>query len=87
MVDVETTGFGRQDRIVEIAIVCLDADGLVVDEFSTLINPQRDVGAVEVHGMNDEPVVGGQLLEAETGVDVVDSLGHVDVDADPEVGS
>ena len=56
VVDVETTGFGRQDRIVEIAIVCLDSNGLVVDEFSTLVDPQRDVGAIDVHGITPEMV-------------------------------
>ena len=58
VVDVETTGFGRQDRIVEIAIVCLDSDGIIVDEFSTLVDPQRDVGAVDVHGITPE-MIGG----------------------------
>ena len=38
VVGVETTGFGRQDRIVEIAILCLDRTGTVIDEFSTLVN-------------------------------------------------
>lgn len=56
VVDVETTGFGRQDRIVEIAIVCLDNSGAVVDEFSTLVNPQRDVGAIDVHGITADMV-------------------------------
>lgn len=56
VIDVETTGFGRQDRIVEIAIVGLDGDGLIVDEFSTLVQPQRDVGAVDVHGITADMV-------------------------------
>ena len=56
VVDVETTGFGRQDRIVEIAIVCVDGDGTTVDEFSTLVDPQRDVGPVDVHGITVDMV-------------------------------
>ena len=53
VVDVETTGFGRNDRIVEIAAVTLDPSTWEsVDEFDTLINPERDVGPVGVHGIN-----------------------------------
>ena len=38
IVDVETTGFSRHDRIVEFACVTL-VDGTVVDEYETLIQP------------------------------------------------
>ena len=42
VVDVDTTGFGRHDRIVEIAALTLDpATWETVDEFDTLINPER----------------------------------------------
>ena len=52
VVDVETTGFGRNDRLVEISILTLDpATCEVVDEFDTLINPERDVGPTGVHGV------------------------------------
>ena len=52
VVDVETTGFGRNDRIVEIAAVTLDPATLAtIDEFDTLINPERDVGPTGVHGI------------------------------------
>lgn len=52
VVDVETTGFGKSDRVVEIAVVVLDARDLsVVDEFESLLNPMRDIGAVHVHGI------------------------------------
>ena len=51
-VDCETTGFGRYDRILEIAVVEVDiATGRVIDEFETLVNPLRDVGPVHVHGV------------------------------------
>ena len=53
VVDVETTGFGRHDRIVEIAAVTLDpATWETIDEFDTLINPERDVGPTGVHGIS-----------------------------------
>lgn len=53
VVDVETTGFSpSRDRIVEFAGIRMNTDGSVVDEFVTLINPQRDVGATAVHGLS-----------------------------------
>jgi len=52
VIDVETTGFGTRDRIVEIAAVTLDPDSLeTLDEYDTLINPERDVGPTCVHGI------------------------------------
>ena len=53
VVDVETTGFGRQDKILEIAAIALDPTTWeIVDEYDTLINPQRDVGPTGVHGIS-----------------------------------
>ena len=53
VIDVETTGFGTNDRLVEIAAVTLDPDSLeTVDEYDTLINPERDVGPTHVHGIS-----------------------------------
>ena len=52
VIDCETTGFGNADRIIEIAIVVLDSKTLeTVDEFDTLINPLRDVGKTDIHGV------------------------------------
>ena len=52
VVDVETTGFSANDRIVEIAVVTLDSETWEIrDEYDTLINPQRDVGPTGVHGI------------------------------------
>ena len=47
VVDVETTGLYRYDRIVEFACVTV-VDGAVVDEYDTLIQPDRDPGRVAV---------------------------------------
>lgn len=49
--DVETTGVYNTDRIVEIAILTLDCDGAVTDEFETLMQPMRDVGTTWIHGI------------------------------------
>lgn len=52
VIDVETTGLYRTDRIVEIAIITMDpATGAVIDEFDTLVNPLRDPGATWIHGV------------------------------------
>lgn len=49
VVDVETTGFGRWDRIIEIGMVQLDRSGNITREWGTLVNPNRDVGATHIH--------------------------------------
>ena len=52
VVDCETTGFGGKDRIVEVALVVVDSRSLeIVDEYETLVNPERDPGPVGVHGV------------------------------------
>ncbi|MEX0907545.1 MAG: exonuclease domain-containing protein [Gemmatimonadota bacterium] len=47
IVDVETTGgsWGHGHRITDIAAVRLRGDGTVVDEYRTLINPERSIPA------------------------------------------
>ncbi len=53
VIDVETTGLGAHDRVVEIAAVTLDgSSGQVVDEFDTLVNPMRDIGPIHIHGIS-----------------------------------
>lgn len=69
VIDVETTGLYRTDRVVEIAIVTMDATGRVTDEFDTLVNPHRDPGPVWIHG-----VTASMLIDA-PGFD--DIAGHV----------
>lgn len=53
VVDVETTGLnpGGRDRVLEIAIVRLDANYRPIGSWSTLINPLRDVGPTRIHGI------------------------------------
>ena len=50
VLDTETTGTLKADRIVEIALVAFKGDE-VIEEWSTLINPQRDVGKTNIHGI------------------------------------
>ena len=67
IVDVETTGlFPRaHDRIIEIAIIGLDPQGSVIDEFVTLINPERDLGPTHIHG-----ILAGEVLDAPKFADI-----------------
>lgn len=60
VVDVETTGFSprRGDRVIEIATVRIHPDGTVVDEWTTLVNPSRDISASHIHGITASDVVG-----------------------------
>lgn len=49
VLDVETTGLYKSDRVVEVAVVTLDPDGDIVEVFETLVNPGRDVGPTWLH--------------------------------------
>lgn len=63
VVDVETTGLYTSDRVVEVAIVTLDASGAVVDEFETLVNPGRDVGPTWLHQVTASMVTDAPTFE------------------------
>jgi DNA polymerase-3 subunit epsilon len=59
VIDLETTGFSPEaERVVEVAVVVLAADGTEVDAFSTLVDPARDPGPTHVHGITSEMLVG-----------------------------
>jgi ATP-dependent Lhr-like helicase len=53
VVDAETTGFSPRlsDRIIEVAVVRLSPQGEPVQEYTSLVNPRRDVGPTHVHGI------------------------------------
>ena len=56
VVDVETTGFGKGDRVIEIGVVLLDHRLRIVDEYETLIDPERDLGPTHVHGITPKMI-------------------------------
>ncbi|KUJ68938.1 DNA polymerase III subunit epsilon [Streptomyces albus subsp. albus] len=62
VVDVETTGLARDDRIVSAAVYQLDARGEVQDHWYTLVNPQRDPGPVWIHGLTSDVLAGAPLF-------------------------
>ena len=53
-VDVETTGLFPQahHRIIEVGIVLFSLDRGVEGEYETLVNPHRDLGAQDIHGLH-----------------------------------
>nr|WP_289781787.1 exonuclease domain-containing protein [Ornithinimicrobium sp. HY1793] len=65
VLDVETTGLNpaRMDRIVEIAIVLVSDDGRIEEEWSTLVNPQRDVGPTRIHGITATDVLAAPTFQ------------------------
>jgi len=59
VIDVETTGLNpyRHDRVIEIAAVILIPGQGLVSEFTTLINPERDIGPTRIHGITATDVI------------------------------
>ncbi|KOV95811.1 DEDDh family exonuclease [Streptomyces sp. NRRL B-3648] len=62
VVDVETTGLARDDRIISAAVYRLDARGEVEDHWYTLVNPERDPGPVWIHGLTSDVLQGAPLF-------------------------
>jgi len=54
VVDVETTGLGRTDRVVSVGVYRLDPQGSVLDHWYTPVNPGRDPGPVWIHGLTSD---------------------------------
>ncbi len=50
ILDTETTGLFKNDRIVEIGAIVIQGDE-ILEEWSTLINPNRDLGPIHIHGI------------------------------------
>jgi DNA polymerase-3 subunit epsilon len=53
VIDTETTGLSPDERhrVIEVAVVLLDARGRFEREWVTLLNPQRDLGPQHIHGI------------------------------------
>src|SRR3954447_7577119 len=68
VVDLETTGFhpSAHHRVIELALIPVDADGSRGPTWSSLIDPQRDLGPTEVHGIR-----GRDLRDAPSFIEVL----------------
>ena len=73
VIDTETTGLYTSDRIVEIAILTIGLDGKIIDNWETLIQPERHIGAAEIHGITPSMVVHAPILGQVAG-DIADRL-------------
>ena len=54
VVDLETTGIytGGHDRVIEVAVIRYQPEtGEIEDEYVTLVNPKRDIGRSDIHGI------------------------------------
>lgn len=78
VVDVETTGFSpkHHHRILEIGIVKVNASGDVIGEFDTLVNPKREVGPTDIHGLRPR-----DLIDAPTFAEIVGDVFHYLLDS------
>ncbi len=58
VIDFETTGFAPHldDRVIEVAVVHVDPDGTATDRWTTLVDPGRDTGPTEIHGIRNDDV-------------------------------
>src|SRR5690554_5320694 len=74
VIDIETTGFSpaHNHRILEVAVILVDSAGNRVYQWDTLINPVRDVGATEIHGLS-----GGDVYSAPTFDQIAPELGSL----------
>ena len=66
VIDVETTGFSfRNDRVVEVACLRLDAHFRPVAQFESLVDPERAIPAhaTRIHGIVDRDVAGAPTLQ------------------------
>ena len=74
VIDTETTGLlpSHRHRVIEVAVVLLDARGQVEHEWVTLLNPQRDLGPQHIHG-----ILTADVLAAPEFADVARPLGEL----------
>ena len=57
VLDVETTSFTKTEfRIIEIAMIVINADGKRIKSWHSLVNPECKVNFTKVHGLTDKDV-------------------------------
>lgn len=75
VIDVETTGLVAElyDRVIEVAVVHVSPDGLITGRWETLVNPGRDLGRQDIHGITAREILGAPAF-ADIVADLVDLL-------------
>ena len=75
VVDLETSGLNsRRHRILQLGMVVVEADGSVVDQWSSLVKlrwPLQRVGPTRIHGITRRTLRGAPTLD-----DALDELGR-----------
>lgn len=74
-IDFETTGFyaDGSDRTIEVSMVHSEPDGTITGQWETLINPGRDLGRQDIHGISAREVLRAPRFSGIT-ADLVDLL-------------
>lgn len=74
-IDFETTGFFAEgtDRAIEVSVVHSDSDGVITGQWETLINPGRDLGRQDIHGISAREILRAPQFPSIT-ADLVDLL-------------
>lgn len=59
IIDFETTGLSpaKHDRVIEVAVVHMNEDGMVEGQWETLVNPGRDLGRQDIHHISAADVM------------------------------
>lgn len=57
VIDLETTGFSKTDRVIEIGVVLLDQAGNVERTWETIVQPNRDIPNSFVHKLTSSHLV------------------------------
>jgi len=65
VIDIETTGIypGGHDRVIEVAVVRMSPVFQIEDEWVTLVNPRRDIGRTDIHGIQAADVAHAPLFD------------------------
>lgn len=60
VIDFETTGLYIEsgDRAIQVAVTVVNSDGRIIETWSSILNPERKVGATHIHGIRDQDVKG-----------------------------
>ena len=54
VLDFETTGFKKSDRVIEVACVNVSESLVIENEWTSLVNPGRSAGRTDIHGIHTD---------------------------------
>lgn len=74
VIAIETTGDSAEDRICEVAVASIE-DLQIKETFTTLIDPDRDLGDMARHGLQPEDIQGAPVFNDVAG-DIIKRIKH-----------